>query len=205
MSDDIGYPAFLEGLDETGRVVARKEIQSADDLDGSHDLTTVVEPPFIVHAVRIRGTEQTIPINLNGPLDVWARLITARMNIRAPEDNARSWGQRRNKIKQIRQRHEQGERASADADREWLLDEVDRLCEQNDARLDAAERERDEARAEVERLRAENEKLRADPLRWPQPIVVGCVCPPGANQPCGNAWCPRRSPPGIVTCGSAGR
>ena len=53
------------------------------------------------------------------------------------------------KIEEIRARHEAGERGSADADREWLLDEVERLT-----------RERDEARAEVEWLRADAERFR---------------------------------------------
>ena len=52
------------------------------------------------------------------------------------------------KIAEIRARHEEGIRAGADADRAYLLAEVDRLT-----------RERDEARAEIGQLRAENEAL----------------------------------------------
>ena len=47
------------------------------------------------------------------------------------------------RIAEIRARHQEGIRSGADADRAYLLAEVDRLT-----------RERDEARAEVERLRA---------------------------------------------------
>ena len=38
------------------------------------------------------------------------------------------------KIEEIRERHEAGERASADADREWLLAEVARLTQKRVAR-----------------------------------------------------------------------
>jgi predicted nucleic acid-binding Zn-ribbon protein len=74
-------------------------------------------------------------------------------------------------IAEIRARHEAGERGSADADREWLLAEVERLTPECDTALANARwllgevvrltRERDEARDEVERLREERDALRS--------------------------------------------
>ena len=54
-------------------------------------------------------------------------------------------------LKEIRARHEAGERGSADADREWLLGEVERLS-----------RERDEARAERDTLLLDAREV----VRW---------------------------------------
>ena len=67
-------------------------------------------------------------------------------------------------LKEIHARHEAGERASADADREWLLAEVERLRADNNfwrqARNDALAGG-DVLKAEVERLREENRILHA--------------------------------------------
>jgi len=70
------------------------------------------------------------------------------------------------KIAEIRARHEEGIRAGADADRAYLLAEVDRLRafeaahKQLQAALDVATRERDEARARASKLWAVLEMVR---------------------------------------------
>ena len=87
------------------------------------------------------------------------------------------------KIAEIRARHQEGIRAGADADRAYLLAEVDRLRafeaahRQLQAALDVATRERDEARAEVERLRDEDTKTRHALRGWVW------VCPDGGDEP----------------------
>lgn len=85
--------------------------------------------------------------------------------------------------------------------------------------------EREEHRAEVEKLRAEIERLRADNERLTRErdnareaveflltkdlsqrfairyqTSAGCMCPAEANLHCQNSFCPRRSPPGVITC-----
>ena len=87
------------------------------------------------------------------------------------------------KIAEIRARHEEGIRAGADADRAYLLAEVERLRafeaahRQLQAALDTAIRERNEARAEVERLRDEDTKTRHALRGWVW------VCPDGGDEP----------------------
>lgn len=84
MSDDLGYPAFLEGLDETGRVVTHNEVHSADDLYRIHDLTPVVKPPFTVRTIRLRGAKQTIPIPIN--LSEWIHVVVDYATARPPQE-----------------------------------------------------------------------------------------------------------------------
>ena len=116
------------------------------------------------------------------------------------------------KIAEIRARHEEGIRAGADADRAYLLAEVERLIRERDwaradvdqlrgdrekmllderdfvrkhrAEIERLTRERDEARAEVERLRAENERLYNEDTKTRHALRGWVwVCPDGGDEP----------------------
>lgn len=113
-----------------------------------------------------------------------------------------------NKIEEIRERHAQSDKNYIElestwdihADRAFLLAEIDRLrgaLGLRDALRHAAEQD------EIERLRGEVEFLTKDlsqrfAIRYQ--TSAGCMCPAEANLHCQNSFCPRRNPPGVITC-----
>lgn len=74
-----------------------------------------------------------------------------------------------------------------------VVAEVDRLRADNE-RLT---RERDNAREAVEFLLTKDLSQRFA-IRYQ--TSAGCMCPAEANLHCQNSFCPRRSPPGVITC-----
>lgn len=105
------------------------------------------------------------------------------------------------KIEEIRARHSRDDRwrnlpsmicPQAHDDRALLLAEVDR----HRAEIERLTRERDNAREAVEFLTKDLSQRFA--IRYQ--TSAGCMCPAEANLHCQNSFCPRRSPPGVITC-----
>lgn len=69
--------------------------------------------------------------------------------------------------------------------------------ERQRAEIERLTRERDNAREAVEFLLTKDLSQRFA-IRYQ--TSAGCMCPAEANLHCQNSFCPRRSPPGVITC-----
>lgn len=99
-----------------------------------------------------------------------------------------------------------------------MSDIVERLRSHDDCLLQPIRRDVKEAADEIERLRADNERLKRERDNAREAVEflltkdlsqrfairyqtsAGCMCSAEANLHCQNSFCPRRNPPGIITC-----
>lgn len=81
----------------------------------------------------------------------------------------------------------------------YAIEKIEQLRADNErlrAEIERLTRERDNAREAVELLTKDLSQRFA--IRYQ--TSAGCMCPAEANLHCQNSFCPRRNPPGVITC-----